>query len=58
MVARDVNVFYGDKHALKSIDLDIPGTRGDRSHRTVGLRQVDLPALHQSDERHDSDRAA
>jgi phosphate transport system ATP-binding protein len=24
VVARDVNVYYGDKHALKSVDVDIP----------------------------------
>jgi hypothetical protein len=29
--------------------------RGDRVHRPVGLRQVDLPALHQPHERHHPD---
>ncbi len=24
VVARDVNVYYGEKHALKSVDLDVP----------------------------------
>ena len=35
-----------------------PEQPGDRAYRPVGLRQVDLPALHQPDERHHPDRAA
>ncbi len=31
--------------------------RGDGADRPVGVRQVDVPALHQPDERHDPDRA-
>ena len=55
VVARGVNVYYGEKHALKDVNVDIPDTRRDGLHRAVGLRQVDLPALHQPHERHDPD---
>ena len=34
-----------------------PGEPGDRADRPLRLRQVDLPALHQPDERHHPDRA-
>ena len=53
VVARDVNVYYGDKHALKDVSIDIPDRAVIGLHRPVGLRQVDLPALHQPHERHD-----
>ena len=54
VVARSVNVFYGEKHALKDVQHQHSGTLGDSLHRPVGLRQVDLPALHQPYERYDS----
>ena len=34
-----------------------PGAAGHGAHRSVGLRQVDVPALHQPDERHHPGRA-
>ena len=52
VVARDVNVYYGEKHALKDVNVDIPEQGRDGLHRPVGLRQVDVPALHQPHERH------
>jgi hypothetical protein len=44
VVARDVNVYYGEKHALKHVSIDVPE------------RSVHVSALHQPDERHDPDR--
>ena len=49
---RDVSrSIYGEKHALKSVSVDIP-ERGHGLDRSVWLRQIDLPALPQPDERH------
>ena len=42
---KNLNFYYGHFHALKNINLDIPGEEGDRLHRSVGLRQVD-PVAH------------
>ena len=53
VTARDVNVYYGDKHALKNVIDRHSGRAVIGLHRPVGLRQVDLPALHQPHERHD-----
>ncbi len=53
---RDVNVYYGEKQALKDIDLDDPRASGDGADRPVRLRQVDVPALPQPHERHDRHR--
>ncbi len=39
---------YGQKQALLGISIDIPRQGGDLVHRAVGLRQVDVPALHHS----------
>jgi energy-coupling factor transporter ATP-binding protein EcfA2 len=50
---RDVNVFYGEKQALFDVSTSTSRPLGDGLHRPVGLRQVDLPALHQPHERHD-----
>ncbi len=47
------SVYYGAKQALKHVDLDIRPRAGDGADRPVRLRQVDLPALPQPDERHD-----
>ena len=58
MRARDVRVFYGDKQALKGVVDRHPRRQRHRLHRPVGLRQVDLPALPQPDERHHSRRRA
>ena len=51
--AQDVNVYYGEKHALKNVSIDVPDRAVTGLHRPVGLRQVHLPALHQPHERHD-----
>jgi len=48
MRTRDVNVHYGDKHAIKNVSLDIGSN--EVIARPLGLRQVDLPALPEPDE--------
>ncbi len=53
--ARNVDVFYGEKHAIKDVVRRHPGPLRDVVHRTVRLRQVDVPALHQPHERHHPD---
>ena len=40
----DLDFFYGDCRALKSISLPLYREQGDRLHRPVGLRQVDFAA--------------
>jgi hypothetical protein len=52
MTCRDVNVWYGDKHAIKRRRPRYRQERGHRDDRPVGLRQVDLPACPEPDERH------
>ena len=52
MRARDVSVFYGDKQAIERRLDRHPRRACHRLHRPVGLRQVDLPAQPQPDERH------
>jgi hypothetical protein len=49
---RKVDVFYGDTQAMFDVDVDIKDEPGHGLHRPVGLRQVDLPALPEPDERH------
>ena len=56
ITARDVTVHYGEKQALFDVSVDIPANQVTVVHRPVGLRQVDLPALPQPDERHHPDR--
>jgi phosphate transport system ATP-binding protein len=50
--AKKVQVFYGDKHAIKDVDIDIQDRDRHGLHRPVRLRQVHLPALPQPHERH------
>ena len=38
--AQDVNVYYGEKHALQNVSVNSAGPRGHGLHRAVGLRQV------------------
>ena len=51
MEARDLNVFYGDFHAVHDVNLDVRQERDHRADRPVGLRQVDRAALPEPDER-------
>jgi phosphate transport system ATP-binding protein len=51
MGAKGVDVSYGTKQALFDVDLKI-GNQQVTADRAFGLRQVDLPALPQPDERH------
>ena len=55
--ARDVNVSYGDKLAVRDVSLTMGKQRDHRADRPVGLRQVDVPALPEPDERPDPRRA-
>ena len=51
LTVRDLTVFYGEKKALGPVAMDIVGEARHGAHRPVGLRQVDLPALAEPDER-------
>ena len=55
--SRHVNVHYGEKQAIHRSQHRHPGPRSFGLHRALGMRQVDLFALHQPDERYDPDRA-
>ena len=46
-----LDFFYGQTQALNDINLKIDDQQGDRVHRSFRLRQVDVAALHQPDER-------
>ena len=50
IVAHDVNVYYGEKHAIKHLSIDIPDRAVSAFIGPSGLRQVHLPALDQPDE--------
>ena len=54
---RDVNVFYGATHALKNVLHRCRAPPGAGGDRPLGLRQVDVPALPEPDERHHCRRA-
>ena len=49
---RDVDVYYGEKHAIKKVGIDIAQEPGAGHDRPVGMRQVHVPALPQPHERH------
>jgi hypothetical protein len=52
ITARGVQVYYGDNHALKDVDVNIL----DRTVTAfLGLREINVPALSEPDERHHSD---
>jgi phosphate transport system ATP-binding protein len=50
--AQNVQVYYGRTTPCATCRSTSPTAPGDRLHRPVGLRQVDLPALPEPDERH------
>ena len=50
--ARRQRLSTATSRRCSDVDLDIPAQPGDRADRPVGLRQVDVPALPQPDERH------
>ena len=52
-----LNFYYGAHRVLHDITPADPAEPGHGAHRTVGLRQVDVPALAQPDERHHPGRA-
>ena len=52
----DVNLYYGDFHAVKDVDDDDRAEPGDGADRLLGLRQDDLPALAQPHARADPRR--
>ena len=49
--------YYGAKHALKNVSLDVGQQAGAGDDRSVRLRQIHLPALPESHERHHCRRA-
>ena len=51
--AEDLNVHYGDDHALKDISMDDPREERDGADRAVRLWEVDVPPVSQPDERPD-----
>jgi len=50
LAVEDLDVHYGDDHALKGVSIDIP-EESDGAHRPVWLWKVDVPPVSQSDER-------
>ena len=52
IAARGVQVYYADNHAIKDVDVDIEDKTVTAFIGPVRLRQVDVPALYQPDERH------
>ncbi len=54
--ARNVSVFYGSFLAVRDISITMPEEPHHRDDRPIGVRQVDLPAVPQPDERHDPRR--
>ena len=38
IAAKDVQVYYGDNHAIKDVSVEIRRQDGDRLYRPVGLR--------------------
>ena len=53
---RDVNVYYGQKHALKKVSHRRRPQAGAGDDRPLRVREIDLPALFESDERYDCRR--
>ena len=51
--AREVNLYYGDFHAVEDVTHDDRAEQGDGADRLLGLRQDDLPALAQPHARAD-----
>ena len=49
--ARDISAWFGDHQVLDRVSLTMAAGRGHRADRTVGLRQVDVPAHPQPDAR-------
>jgi hypothetical protein len=49
VVVRNLNFYYGQTHALKSVNLNLYKGSGDGVHWPFGLRQVDAPARAQPD---------
>ena len=47
--AKNVDIYYGEKHAIKSLSVEIPD-RAVSAFIGIGLRQVNLPARHQPHE--------
>jgi len=39
---KDLNLWYGDHHALKDVSLEIQEKPGDLDHRPIRLWQIDL----------------
>ena len=54
----DLSVSYGNAPAVRDVVARDLRERDHRAHRPVGLRQVDLPALPEPDERPRAERAA
>ena len=53
----DLDIYYGDFLAVEGVTMTIERADGDRPHRAVRLRQVDVPALAQPHARGDPGRA-
>ena len=51
MTIHNVNLFYGDFHALKNVDLRHSGKGNHSFYRTFGLRQIHTSEIAQPDER-------
>ena len=51
IVVKDLNVFYGDFQAVDDVNMTIEPRRRHRVHRPVRLRQDDVPAHAEPDER-------
>ncbi len=47
----NLELYYGDFHALKTINLDLPANQITALYRTVWLRKVHTFEISQSDER-------
>ena len=42
LTVRDLNLYYGENHALKDINMDIREKWCDRFNRTIRLRKIDI----------------
>lgn len=40
---KNCNLYYGDFHALKDINVVIPEKKSNGIHRSVGVRKIDFP---------------
>jgi hypothetical protein len=58
MRVEDLNFYYGRTRALKSISLSVAAESGDRVHRPIGMRQINIDSHAEQDERRDTPHAS